>query len=53
MAKTLYDSNDIRNIALVGHSASGKTTIGEAILLKTGVTTRFGFKVERGCAGDS
>ncbi|MBQ9244595.1 MAG: elongation factor G [Proteobacteria bacterium] len=45
MAKTLYDSNDIRNIALVGHSASGKTTIGEAILLKTGVTTRFGSTV--------
>ena len=45
MAKTLFDSSDIRNIALVGHSASGKTTIGEAILLKTGVTTRFGSTV--------
>ena len=42
MAKTLFESGDIRNIALCGHSASGKTTIGEAILLKTGVTTRFG-----------
>lgn len=42
MAKTLFESSDIRNIALVGHSASGKTSIGEAILLKTGVTTRLG-----------
>ena len=23
MAKTLFDSNDIRNVALVGHGASG------------------------------
>ncbi|MCL2326427.1 MAG: elongation factor G [Proteobacteria bacterium] len=44
MAKT-YESADIRNIALVGHGACGKTTIGEAILFKTGVTTRFGSTV--------
>src|SRR5215470_5781902 len=25
---------DIRNLALVGHSAAGKTTLGEALLLK-------------------
>lgn len=42
MAKTLFESKDIRNIALVGHGASGKTSIGEGILLKTGVTTRLG-----------
>ena len=29
MAKTLFESGDIRNIALCGHSASGKTTIGD------------------------
>ncbi|MBI5863677.1 MAG: elongation factor G [Planctomycetes bacterium] len=33
---------DIRNIALVGHSAAGKTTLGEALLLKTGATNRLG-----------
>jgi len=42
MAKTVFESKDIRNIALVGHSASGKTALGEAILYKTGVTTRLG-----------
>ncbi len=33
---------DFRNIALVGHSAAGKTTLGEALLLKAGVTSRLG-----------
>lgn len=42
MAKMLFDSNDIRNVALVGHGACGKTALGEAILFKTGVTTRLG-----------
>jgi elongation factor G len=32
----------IRNVALVGHAAAGKTTLGEAILLKAGLTTRLG-----------
>ncbi len=33
---------DIHNLALVGHAAAGKTTLGEAILLKAGVTSRLG-----------
>ncbi len=32
----------IRNIALVGHAAAGKTTLGEALLFKAGLTTRLG-----------
>ncbi|RKY97666.1 MAG: elongation factor G, partial [Candidatus Hydrothermota bacterium] len=32
----------IRNFALIGHGSCGKTTLGEAILFKSGVTTRQG-----------
>jgi len=36
------NSNDIRNIILLGHSGSGKTSLAEAILHKTGATNRLG-----------
>lgn len=42
-----YSTEKIRNLALVGHSASGKTSVCEAMLFKTGVTKRLG-KVEDG-----
>ena len=35
-------TENIRNIVLIGHTGSGKTTLAEAMLLKTGVTTRLG-----------
>ncbi|MBU4209516.1 MAG: hypothetical protein KKD12_07595 [Proteobacteria bacterium] len=38
---------DIRNIALISHAGSGKTTLAEAIAHNAGVTSRFG-KVEDG-----
>jgi elongation factor G len=37
-----YKVDDIRNIALIGHGSCGKTTLGEAILFKSGATTRQG-----------
>jgi elongation factor G len=36
------DTDDIRNIVLLGHGGSGKTSLAEAILYKTGATNRLG-----------
>ncbi|MFH1416680.1 MAG: elongation factor G [Planctomycetota bacterium] len=37
-----YTANDIRNVAVIGHSGSGKTSLCEAFLLTAGVTNRLG-----------
>ncbi|MBD3335810.1 MAG: elongation factor G [Candidatus Eisenbacteria bacterium] len=37
-----YDTAKIRNVALLGNSGSGKTSLAEAILFKTGATSRRG-----------
>ena len=37
-----YSENDIRNIALLGHGGSGKTTLADAILYYSGVVDRVG-----------
>lgn len=42
-----YLAGKIRNVALAGHSSSGKTTLAEALLFKTGYSDRFG-KVAEG-----
>jgi len=36
------DAKDLRNVAFLGHSGSGKTSLGEAALFTTKATTRMG-----------
>lgn len=43
----VYPSDKIRNIALLGHSSSGKTSLAEAMIHATGATNRLG-RVEDG-----
>ncbi|HZK87131.1 MAG TPA: elongation factor G [Syntrophomonas sp.] len=43
----VYPTNSIRNIALVGHGGTGKTSLAEAMLYSTGVLKRLG-KVDDG-----
>ncbi len=44
---TDYPAEKIRNIALVGHSGSGKTSLAETLLFVSGATNRLG-KIEEG-----
>jgi len=43
----VYDAASIRNVALVGHSGSGKTQLAAALLFDAGAVNRFG-KVDEG-----
>src|SRR6187401_2925460 len=43
----VYDAGSIRNVALVGHTGSGKTQLTSAILANAGMVNRFG-KVDDG-----
>src|SRR5881397_2865359 len=43
----VYDAAGIRNVALAGHSGSGKTQLASAILSDAGMVNRFG-KVDEG-----
>ena len=44
---TQYSSENIRNIALIGHGAAGKTMVGESLLRRAGMINRLG-SIEEG-----
>ena len=47
-----YDSNHVKNIALLGHAGCGKTTLAESMLFDAGVTKRRGSIAARNTVSD-
>jgi elongation factor G len=47
MALKTYPTENIRNVVLVGHGGAGKTSLAEALLYRSGATTRLG-KIQDG-----
>ncbi len=47
-----YKVEDIRNVVLLGHGSSGKTSLSEAMLFDSGATTRLGKIEEKNTVSD-
>jgi len=49
----IYETGGLRNVALIGHGQSGKTSVAEALLFVSGVTDRLGSVDEGTTVSDS
>jgi elongation factor G len=47
-----FDSNHVKNIALLGHAGAGKTMIAESMLFEAGITKRIGHIETRNTVSD-
>jgi elongation factor G len=47
-----FDTSHVKNIVLLGHAGSGKTTLAECMLYEAGIITRRGSVAERNTVGD-
>ncbi len=47
-----FDTAHVKNVVLLGHAGSGKTTLAECMLFEAGLTTRRGAVEERNTVGD-
>ena len=48
----VYQTNEIKNIALIGSAGSGKTTLAEAMLFESGVIKRRGSVEQKNTVSD-
>ncbi|HEU0109844.1 MAG TPA: GTP-binding protein, partial [Flavisolibacter sp.] len=47
-----FDTSHVKNIVLLGHAGSGKTTLAECMLYEAGLTSRRGSVYENNTVGD-
>ena len=47
-----YDTSHVKNIVLLGHAGSGKTTLAECMLFEAGIINRRGTVAERNTVAD-